>query len=81
MSLPFDRIGLKKRIAEVAALLRVLVAMSDHDLPPRDSANLIRLLDQVVESMGARADPIKFKDALGRKFRFPYSLCKSWKVH
>ena len=24
--------------------------------------------------------PIKFKDAVGRKFSFPYHLCKTWKV-
>lgn len=24
--------------------------------------------------------PIKFTDALGRKFRFPYGNCKTWKV-
>lgn len=24
--------------------------------------------------------PIKFKDAVGRKFSFPWALCKTWKV-
>ena len=24
--------------------------------------------------------PIKFKDAVGRKFSFPWNLCKTWKV-
>ena len=24
--------------------------------------------------------PIKFKDAMGRKFSFPWRICKSWKV-
>lgn len=26
-----------------------------------------------------KAKPIKFKDALGRKFNFPYEMCKTWK--
>ena len=26
-----------------------------------------------------KAKPIKFKDALGRKFNFPFELCKTWK--
>jgi len=25
--------------------------------------------------------PIKFKDAVGRKFSFPWHICKTWKVH
>lgn len=24
--------------------------------------------------------PIRFKDAVGRKFNFPFHLCKTWKV-
>lgn len=25
--------------------------------------------------------PIKFKDAIGRRFNFPFTICKKWKVH
>ena len=25
--------------------------------------------------------PIEFKDAIGRKFNFPFKICKKWKVH
>jgi hypothetical protein len=33
-----------------------------------------------VKPADAPKAPIKFKDAVGRKFSFPWHLCKTWKV-
>ena len=29
---------------------------------------------------GKKKEPIKFKDAVGRKFQFPFHLCNTWMV-
>lgn len=31
-------------------------------------------------ALGPKVEPIKFKDAVGRKFTFPYESCKTWAV-
>lgn len=75
-----------EKIKEVAELLRTLVLMGDCQLTPSDRSELVMRLDKICGSL--RIDvvddrpklPIKFKDAVGRKFSFPWHLCKTWKV-
>ncbi|KAH7406404.1 hypothetical protein DE146DRAFT_608191 [Phaeosphaeria sp. MPI-PUGE-AT-0046c] len=60
--------------------------MGDCQLPPSDREHFTQLLDQVCgerqtiyKSGNVPQAPIKFKDAVGRKFSFPWELCKTWK--
>jgi hypothetical protein len=56
-------------------------------LGDRRLADLENKLQELQESMAAKdrpipdmeQAPIKFKDAVGRKFSFPWHLCKTWK--
>ena len=36
--------------------------------------------DKLKPTDDAKQPPIKFKDAVGRMFSFPWALCKTWKV-
>lgn len=77
------------RIREVAVLLRTLVRMGECQLDLVDSTGFSSLVDQICGTEIPLYDrpaivlskaPIKFKDAVGRKFSFPWDLCKTWKV-
>jgi len=54
----------KKKAAELEAAKKTLEEEAKKNAPDPDSSKA----------------PIIFKDALGRKFNFPYSVCKTWKV-
>jgi len=54
----------KKKAAELEAAKKTLEEEAKKNAPDPDSAKA----------------PIIFKDALGRKFNFPYGVCKTWKV-
>lgn len=40
----------------------------------------IKLAEEVKKASGDDKEPIKFKDAVGRKFNFPWQLCATWTV-
>jgi len=72
-----------EKIKELAALLRTLVLMGEYQLKKADDRNFVMLLDAICgkrESWNKEQPPIKFKDAVGRKFSFPWYLCNTWKV-
>ncbi|KAF1815859.1 hypothetical protein P152DRAFT_199828 [Eremomyces bilateralis CBS 781.70] len=35
--------------------------------------------DEELKKMKPKESPIRFKDAVGRKFQFPWSICKTWR--
>ncbi|KAL7919772.1 hypothetical protein ACQKWADRAFT_300391 [Trichoderma austrokoningii] len=49
----------------------------DEELRTRDRDEADRKVKEDAENI-AKADPIKFKDAVGRKFSFPFHLCNTW---
>lgn len=84
-SLITDPVCRSEKIKEVSELLRTLVLMGDCQLIASDRADLIKVLDKICTLRINIVDdrpkpPIKFKDAVGRKFSFPWHLCKTWKV-
>jgi len=77
------------RIRELAVLLRTLMRMGECQLDLIDSTEFASLVDQICGKeiplykrppVVLSKAPIKFKDAVGRKFSFPWNLCKTWKV-
>jgi hypothetical protein len=87
MSVMTDTPTHSARIEEVAELLRTLIPLGECQLHPEECTKLLEILDKVcggrepVYNHGPTVKPpIKFKDAVGRKFSFPWHLCKSWKV-
>jgi hypothetical protein len=87
MSVMTDTPTHSARIEEVAELLRTLIPLGECQLHPEECTKLLEILDKVCggrEPVYNHAPtvkpPIKFKDAVGRKFSFPWHLCKSWKV-
>jgi hypothetical protein len=75
------------RIKELAELLRTLISLGECQLHPVLCSEFTLLLDRIC---GERVrlynhpavpnQPIRFKDAVGRKFSFPWDICKTWKV-
>jgi hypothetical protein len=66
----------------LGTLLRTLVKLGDYQLSASDHVKLMWLLDTICgepNASGTKAT-IKFKDAVGRKFSYPWHLCKTWKV-
>jgi len=89
MTLVNDSSRRSARIREVALLLRTLMRMGECQLDLVDSTGFASLVDQICGKEIPLYDrpaivlskaPIKFKDAVGRKFSFPWDLCKTWKV-
>jgi hypothetical protein len=72
------------RINEIAGLLRTLISMGEFQLHPDDCEKLTSLLDKIcgkeIPLYSHVKAPIKFKDAIGRKFSFPWELAREWKV-
>ncbi|KFZ10860.1 hypothetical protein V501_05004 [Pseudogymnoascus sp. VKM F-4519 (FW-2642)] len=46
---------------------------------PRDSALLLDLERMLMRMERGKQKPLKFKDAVGRKFSFPFHLARTWK--
>lgn len=76
-----------EKIRELCELLRTLVCMGEYQLGSDDHRQFMESLDVIcggkVESttkLNTPKAPIEFKDAVGRKFSFPWHLCKTWKV-
>lgn len=84
-----NRTSREAEIRTLGSLLRTMVKLGDYQLSKDDSATFVDLLDVLCRpaeeqelqgwSSSSKA-PIKLKDAVGRKFSFPWSLCKSWQV-
>lgn len=71
------------RVREVANLLRMLISMGDSALVPDDRRQLLRILDLlcVLKTESSSLQPVlRFKDAVGREYSFPFHSCKTWKV-
>jgi hypothetical protein len=72
------------RINEIAGLLRTLTSMGEFQLRPDDCEKLTALLDKIcgkeISLYNHGKEPIRLKDAVGRKFSFPWELAKEWKV-
>ena len=70
------------RIREIAELMRTLISMGDHQLDIDNPKEFILLLDQICAEPHNDHDKqlIRFKDAVGRKFSFPWHVRKTWKV-
>lgn len=70
----------EKKIADTAAAL----ATADADRRVAEvEARAKREANEAAASTNGNSvkkKPIKFKDAIGRKFSFPYDLCCTWKV-
>lgn len=83
-----DRTSREAEIRTLGSLLRTMVKLGDYQLSKDDSATFMDLLDvlcrpaeeQELQGSSSSKAPIKLKDAVGRKFSFPWSLCKSWQV-
>lgn len=49
-----------------------------------DAARAMEEEEKAKEAAGIaaceRKPPIKFKDAVGRRFRFPWEICSTWRV-
>lgn len=70
------------RIKEIAGLMRTLISMGDHQLDLVNPNEFISRLDRICGEPRNNHDkrPVKFKDAVGRKFSFPWDICNTWKV-
>jgi hypothetical protein len=69
------------RIKEVSKLLRTLVMFGECQLEAYDRQSFLHTLNFICgQTKKGPLPPIKYKDAVGRKFSFPWHLCKSWKV-
>ncbi|KAH6859006.1 hypothetical protein BKA58DRAFT_51878 [Alternaria rosae] len=88
VSLVTDSSRRSTRIKEIAMLLRTLMRMGECQLDLVDSNEFTSLVDQICEkdiplynrpAVVLSKAPIKFKDAVGRKFSFPWNSCKTWK--
>lgn len=83
-----NRISREAEIRTLGSLLRTMVRLGDYQLSNDDSATFMDLLDvlcrsaeeQEVQGLSSSKASIKLKDAVGRKFSFPWSLCKTWHV-
>jgi hypothetical protein len=84
-----DPLRRSTRIKEMAGLMRGLISMGECQLGmPAECEAITTLLERICDedlpmlSKRTRSPhaPIKFKDAVGRKFSFPWDLCKTWKV-
>lgn len=65
-----------EKIKQVSALLRMLISTGGYQLDPEEHQQLQKLLDTICSEREA----LKFKDAIGRKFAFPWKLVKTWKA-
>jgi hypothetical protein len=72
----------ESEIRVLGTLLRTLVKLGDYQLSASDHVELMPLLDLICKESNSSGlkRPIKFKDAVGRKFSFPWHLCKTRKV-
>jgi hypothetical protein len=72
----------ESEIRVLGTLLRTLVKLGDYQLSASDHVRLVSLLDIICRkpNLSGFKAPIEFKDAVGRKFSFPWQLCKTWKV-
>lgn len=67
----------RRRLAEfdaVQALAKLRMLQEHPSSPPLGS------LPTASPNLNERKKPIKFKDAVGRKFSFPFELCCTWQV-
>lgn len=87
-SLIEDQSSRESEIQVLSTLLRTLVKLGDYQLRDAEHSSFVELLsilchNPTTESRkrndNGRA-PIRLKDAVGRKFSFPWHLCKTWKV-
>jgi hypothetical protein len=72
-----------EKIKELSALLRTLVLIGECQLDTAQRGDFVRLLDAICgerEVWYKDNRPIRFRDAVGRKFSFPWRLCKTWAV-
>lgn len=68
----------KRELEKLEAWHNTLVDELDRNPALFDEAN--REAKEAAEKIGAEPGPIKFKDAVGRKFSFPFHLCNTWQV-
>lgn len=86
IALVTDRTAREEEVKKVGHCLRTLINIGGCQVVHEDRKLLLKLLDQIcgdqdVHDSSAPRAPIKFKDAVGRKFSFPWQLCKTWKVN
>lgn len=85
-SMILDQASRAEKIKELSALLRILVLMGKYQLDKTDHDRFVKLLDancgerESWPKLNFPKPPIKFKDAVGRKFSFPWDICKTWEV-
>lgn len=74
--------GLLKEIKDILDELNMLVHVCKQQLGVFSS--LKRALKNLVENASPDINiglaPIKFKDCIGRRFNFPFDMCKDWAV-
>lgn len=72
-----------KMAEEEAAQQAKAKAQEESDKKWKDSENMIRDLRREIATLTAAPDTskahIRFKDAVGRNFLFPWAVCKTWK--
>ena len=64
---------------EVDAKKRDLDKEAQHILTRVDDASSIARKQPAVSTISEEPPPIRFKDAVGRRFSFPWHMCKTWK--
>jgi hypothetical protein len=71
-------------VKQISKLLKAFLLMGEPRLLPSERKHLLKLLETLctkpTQPDMQTIPPIKFKDAVGRKFSFPWHLCKTWKV-
>jgi hypothetical protein len=75
----------ENKITQLSQLLRTLVSMGECQLSPGDRGKLLELLDTICKADSGPwhselYPPLRFKDAVGRKFSVPWHLGRTWAV-
>lgn len=78
-----DRHGSLRSDSEVNKKTHDSVPMATHE--SKENADILQKIQSLLysapkEEMKEKRKPIRLKDAIGRKFSFPYELCKTWSV-
>ncbi|KAH6629597.1 hypothetical protein C7974DRAFT_189592 [Boeremia exigua] len=81
-SLISNQASREHEIRTLSTLLRTLVKLGDYQLEDRNSTDFLTQLDSICDNseVPKLSKSIKFKDAVGRKFSFPWRLAQTWNV-
>ena len=79
-----DAAAIARAEAEIKAKGEAAKAKEEHDKKVKElevaAAEAIKKAEALKGPDDDKMPPIKFKDAVGRKFRFPWKICKTWQV-